>query len=1279
MEMTNFVDISFSDISPSALLSSPFFDIFFPIILTHFPLRYSIMKQLTIIFTIALVCFFQTFADTPEKFSRIRIFVPDRTTLQTIWSTGIDYEGVAGKIGGEMEFVAGQFELEQLAVKNIAYQIVIDDMAKEATERLAHQSSEAIGFGYGSMGGFYTFQEVLKQLDTMRMVFPNIITLRESIGTTREGRALWMVKISDLPNQNEPNEPQVLYTALHHAREPQGMMALMYYMWWLLQNYGENPEATYLVNNRAMFFIPVMNADGYVYNQTTTPGGGGMWRKNRRVNGDGTFGVDPNRNYGPEFMWNAPNGGSSTSTSSETYRGTAPFSEPENQAIDNFMRSHNIKACLNYHTYSNLIIYPWGYQSKENPDSLIYRDFAYELSNSNNYTTGTDLQTVGYATRGNSDDYMYGDTSNGKISTWAMTPEVGSTGFWPSIAEIFPLAIENLNSNKYTALVAGQTTRLKEFSIADADSDTYLERGEQFLFNVKIRNKGFSKASNITVGLSADTLIEIIAPTVQLQTISQLTDSLLQFGGAVKLNAKEGVRFPLIISFSDVGGYSWKDTVQLVIGTPTVLLSDDASNGIANWTAAGGWNTTTSKYHTPPASFNESPNGKYPPSANSTLTKTTGMNLTGFDYVTLQYWTYWAIEPSYDFATVEISTNNGSSWSALRTKIMQKGAGSTQPTTAYGYDGYTPGLSFIFQEINLSNYIGQTVKLRFHTVSDGGEERDGFFVDDIRVLAYHKSIDNGVFISPASLSVSGTTGRDVTQQVQLFNNTADTIVVTVAESLLTSGEKTTVIPNRTFSNFNGKDIAKKISSMHISNIAPVSFSKNDNGIITKAWTTIINDASGDNLLRGVDMKRLDYQKRTIPGFGDILDLRMVMNTPDSNVMGFISVDTDQDFGTGNFPTPLGFGFPTHDVGAEFEIACFLSTEVAESLGVGSIPLAVVLSAETDSIVGLPLPISITQDSVFTASFSIPLGSFYLNDDGKLNLSTMFYRTKENPTPDIAPDASHGNIGGELGVSWFRISQTEIVIVPGDTSSFDVRILTAKNPGNYSSQIQLRIEGQQPKIVPVTMQVTAPPPSHIVIGQSAIRDTLEIGDSATVLLSVTNTGAGNLFFAVLDTTQTEWLTLANNFGMLEQNASGDIDVQFNATNISTGNYFATLIISSNDPAQRTLTRPVSLQVIPQVGVNEQISNLPTKYELKQNYPNPFNPVTAIGFSLLAGSDVTLKVYDVLGREVATLINNEKKDAGKYSVQFDATHLPSGIYIYKLTAGSFIDMKKMVLMK
>lgn len=94
--------------------------------------------------------------------------------------------------------------------------------------------------------------------------------------------------------------------------------------------------------------------------------------------------------------------------------------------------------------------------------------------------------------------------------------------------------------------------------------------------------------------------------------------------------------------------------------------------------------------------------------------------------------------------------------------------------------------------------------------------------------------------------------------------------------------------------------------------------------------------------------------------------------------------------------------------------------------------------------------------------------------------------------------------------------------------------------------------------------------------------------------------------------------------------------------------------------------------------DQEEGLPTEFQLIQNYPNPFNPTTTISFSIFQAEFVTLKVYDILGREVVNLIN-EFKDAGNYKFNFDASKLSSGIYFYRLQAGNFVDMKKMILMK
>ncbi|MGO9480780.1 MAG: discoidin domain-containing protein [Candidatus Kryptoniota bacterium] len=91
-----------------------------------------------------------------------------------------------------------------------------------------------------------------------------------------------------------------------------------------------------------------------------------------------------------------------------------------------------------------------------------------------------------------------------------------------------------------------------------------------------------------------------------------------------------------------------------------------------------------------------------------------------------------------------------------------------------------------------------------------------------------------------------------------------------------------------------------------------------------------------------------------------------------------------------------------------------------------------------------------------------------------------------------------------------------------------------------------------------------------------------------------------------------------------------------------------------------------------------AGIPTKYALEQNYPNPFNPTTAIGYQLSAVSHVTLKVYDVLGRKVVTLVYGQQ-DAGVYKVSFDGTKLASGVYFYTLTAGNIMITKKMLLLK
>jgi len=109
-----------------------------------------------------------------------------------------------------------------------------------------------------------------------------------------------------------------------------------------------------------------------------------------------------------------------------------------------------------------------------------------------------------------------------------------------------------------------------------------------------------------------------------------------------------------------------------------------------------------------------------------------------------------------------------------------------------------------------------------------------------------------------------------------------------------------------------------------------------------------------------------------------------------------------------------------------------------------------------------------------------------------------------------------------------------------------------------------------------------------------------------------------------------------------------------------------------------TYPVWFAIGNRVTATHSSPSMPAKFELEQNYPNPFNPSTVISYKVSMNSPVTLKVYDVLGREVATLVN-EKKAPGQYSVRFDGSGLASGVYFYRLSAGNFSSTKKLLLMK
>ncbi|MBK8557718.1 MAG: immune inhibitor A [Lewinellaceae bacterium] len=576
------------------------------------------------------------------------------------------------------------------------------------------QYSVPTNYTDGSMGGYHTLEEMLAILDDMRAKFPNLISIRAVVSdtiTTHEGRSQYYVKISDNPDSDEP-EPEVLYTALHHAREPNGMSQMLNYMWYLLENYATDTQVQYIVNNTELFFIPCVNPDGYKFNELNSPNGGGFWRKNRRDNQDGTFGVDLNRNYG--YEWGFDDNGSSPTTSSEVYRGPSPFSEPETRMLRDFCLQHQFFLALNYHTYGNLLIYPWSYNDVQADPGFL--PLANLFTRYNNYRAGTSIQTVGYQVNGNSDDWMFGGAD-----VYAFTPEVGpgSYGFWPPQTAIQGLNQINLWTNLTTALCALQYAEAKDAEPGALDI-------QNPKLHVKLTRYGFQDgAIQLSVTPFSSNIIAAGDPiAIEIPQFATIDTS---FQLAFAPGTVSGETAVLLLNLQ-IGTQVYTDTLYKRIQGPAIPLLADAGENLDNWTNLG-WGISTTTFLSAPSSFTDSPDGDYSSDDYRTLESPQFTIPANAVSAALRFWAKWAIEASYDFVVVQAVASDGTETS-LCGRFTTPGS-TFQLLDEPVFDGFQP--DWVEECMDLSAFAGQTISIRFSLLSDGFLEYDGFYFDDLAV------------------------------------------------------------------------------------------------------------------------------------------------------------------------------------------------------------------------------------------------------------------------------------------------------------------------------------------------------------------------------------------------------------------------------------------------------------------------------------------------------------------------------------------------------------------
>ncbi|MFQ6103068.1 MAG: M14 family zinc carboxypeptidase [Candidatus Glassbacteria bacterium] len=330
------------------------------------------MKRVGVIiclFILAISSQWSLFSGAPEDDSttaisgrmlvRIELETPDSFTA--LRDMNLDLASLNLKRGAHV--IVTPDELREIERRGFSYEILIDDPSKIQIDP-----------------EYRDYEETVAYLDSLNQEYADL-TVIEQVGVSQEFEIpVWGMKISDNP-QIEEDEPEILFTGVTHAREPLGNEICLGIARTLLEGYGVDPDLTALVDAEEIWIIPIVNTEGFKYmmdNDLSDP----WWRKNQRDNNNnGVFdydfdGVDLNRNY--DFNWAS---GGSSDPASWVYRGPAPFSESETQAIRDFSTGlHRFVFSISYHSYGEDVFWPWNWPGNPAPDEDVISEVAMEMA-----------------------------------------------------------------------------------------------------------------------------------------------------------------------------------------------------------------------------------------------------------------------------------------------------------------------------------------------------------------------------------------------------------------------------------------------------------------------------------------------------------------------------------------------------------------------------------------------------------------------------------------------------------------------------------------------------------------------------------------------------------------------------------------------------------------------------------------------------------------------------------------------------------------------------------
>eukprot|EP01111_Echinosteliopsis_oligospora_P014984 TRINITY_DN5784_c0_g1_i2.p1 TRINITY_DN5784_c0_g1~~TRINITY_DN5784_c0_g1_i2.p1 ORF type:complete len:403 (-),score=89.33 TRINITY_DN5784_c0_g1_i2:63-1271(-) len=284
-----------------------------------------------------------------EGWQVVRVNLEHEKHVQLLSNWELDVWSRDSVLGvGLKDIRVNKTHVDNLKAMEMEYEVIIEDVESlVSSERasLAHRNEAADWFA-----AFHTYSEIVTQLKSYASSYPSLVTYNASIGKTIQGNSIPSVVLSGSGN----NKKKIFWSCQQHAREWIASHTCMYMIDQLVTKYATDSSIKALLDKSIIHIVPLSNPDGYLYSWSSSR----LWRKNRRANNGGTYGVDLNRNWNDH--WGGE--GSSGTPSSDTYRGTKAFSEPETVAISSYVLLNGpFSAGIDWHSYSQLILRPYGW------------------------------------------------------------------------------------------------------------------------------------------------------------------------------------------------------------------------------------------------------------------------------------------------------------------------------------------------------------------------------------------------------------------------------------------------------------------------------------------------------------------------------------------------------------------------------------------------------------------------------------------------------------------------------------------------------------------------------------------------------------------------------------------------------------------------------------------------------------------------------------------------------------------------------------------------------